>query len=311
MSRSLLTIAFICSLFFCNAQVKIGSGSSNSVNPSAVLELSNNLSDTPSKWKTFLPPQVDFTHPVFTSSLVWGVSGSPVMGAVVFNIGKVYTNGFSGPGLYWWMGNRWAPFSFEEDKLRRSLSTSIAAYDTAADNSWVMITETEYNNLVTVVNGAGKYAATDSFMNLPSVGGWNQLYTVGGNASVSLIPPSNYIIAWSIRTGTGPAFDILSEHSKIKVSASQLTGYTDYGPGLPDHILDHDRRYYFILKKPPNPTGALPSYTAVYAFHAKFLGNRPVTPARDYFTPGESATLNYSYESQSAVQFICTAAKQW
>jgi len=309
MSRLLLTVALTFSLFICSAQVKIGSGDPNTVNPSAVLELSNDLSKPPSHWKTFLPPQVDFTHLIFSSSAVWGVAGSPVTGAVVFNIGKIYHNGFSGQGLYCWMGNRWSPLCIEEDKLRRTLSTSAAAYDTAADNSWVMITEAEYNNLPSVINGASKYAATDSFMNLPSIIGWNQLYTVGGNASVSLIPPSSYIIAWSVRTGVN--FGSSSHHSKIKVSSSQLAGYTDYGLSMPDYVVNADTRYYFMLKKPGSPTGGLPSYTAVYAFHAKFLGGRPVTPARDYFTPGESATLNISYESQSAVQFICTPTKQW
>lgn len=312
MPKTLLTIAFTCSVFLCIAQVKIGSGESTSVNPSAVLELSNNLSTSPSNWKTFLPPQVNFADSVFTSSTVWGVSGSPVTGAVVFNIGNAYKNGFNGPGLYCWMGNRWSSLlgsGIEEDKLRRALSTSVLAYDTAVANSWVMVTETEYNNLLQVVNGAGKYAANDSFMSLPSQMAWNQLYTVGGNASVSQLPPSSYIIAWSVRTGD--YFNSTSQFCKIKVSSSQLTGYTDYGLSMPDYPVTADTRYYFIMKKPANPTGDLPSYTAVYTHHAKFLGGRFVTPGRDYFTPGNSPTLNNSNNSQSAVQFICTQAKQW
>ena len=207
------------------------------------------------------------------------------------------------------MGNRWSTINREQDNLRRSLSTSVDAYDNAVDNSWVMVTEAEYDNLLSVVNGADKYAANDSFMNLPSVFGWNQLYTVGGNASVSLIPPSSYVIAWSVRTGVN--FNSSSQNSKIKVSSSQLTDYTDYGPSLPDYPLIPDTRYYFILKKPLNKTGILPSYTAVYAFHAKFLGGRPVTPGRDYFTPNNSPTLNYNYQSQSASQLICTQTRQW
>jgi len=189
-------LAFVCIALFGTSQVKIGNGSSTIVDPAAVLELSNNLATSPSTWKTFLPPQVDFSHAVFTSAATWGVSGSPVAGAVVFNVGNVFNNGFSGPGLYWWIGNKWTTFnSGNEDKLRASLSTSVTAYDTAADNSWILVTETEYNSLLVKVGGAAKYAANDSFMNLSMYNGWNQLYTVGGNASVSQVPPSNYIIA--------------------------------------------------------------------------------------------------------------------
>jgi hypothetical protein len=310
MTRSLLTFAFACTVFISSAQVKIGNGVSNTVDPSAVLELSNDLASPPSTWKTFLPPQVDFTNPVFTSAGVWGVAGSPVTGAVVFNAGLAFNNGFSGPGLYFWNGHKWSGVSMGfEDKLRRSLTTSTLAYDTAIDNSWVMITEAEYNNLLITVGGAAKYAANDSFMNLSATNGWNQLYTVGGNASVSLIPPSSYIIAWSVRTGL--PFPSTSLNSKVKVSSSQLTGYTDYGLPMPGYDLTTDTRYYFILKKPSASTPAVPCYTAIFTFMAKFLGNRPVAPGRDYFAVGDSPTLTNSYTSQSSAQFICTQAKQW
>jgi hypothetical protein len=231
MKLSLLTIAFAFVVFFCSAQVKIGSGTTTTVHPSALLELSNNLSESPYKWKTFLPPQVDFTHVIFSSASVWGVSGSPILGAVVFNIGNAISNGFAGPGLYCWIGDRWSligyasPVITVEDKLRKALSASLTAYDTAVNNSWVMISAPEYQNILSVVQGASQYAAKDSFMNLPSEIAWNQLYTVGGNAAVPQIPPSNYIVAWSVRTGV--YFTSSSHHSKIKVSSSQLTGYTE------------------------------------------------------------------------------------
>ena len=309
MLKSLLTFAFVSALIFCNAQVKIGTGSTTQVDPSAVLELSNDLSAPPSNWKTFLPPNVDFSRAVFTSSAVWGVSGSPVSGALVFNTGNVFSNGFTGPGIYCWMGDKWSPLNHSEDKLRWALGTSMQAYDTAAENTWIMITEIEYNNLLAIISGAAKYAANDSFMNLPSEIAWNQIYTVGGNTSVSQIPPSSYIIAWSVRSGAN--FAGRSQFARVKVSASQLSGYTDYGPGLPDYPTSMNTRYYFLLKRPKNPTGAAPSYTAVYTHHAKFLGGRIATSGMDYFTPSNNETLNYQSNNQSAVQFICTQTKQW
>ena len=172
-----------------------------------------------------------------------------------------------------------------------------------------MITEAEYNNLLVTVSGAARYAANDSFMNLSATNGWNQLYTVGGNASVSLLPASSYIIALSVRTGL--PFPSTSLNSKVKLSPSQLSGYTDYGLPMPNYSLATDTRYYFLLKKPSSQTPAAPCYSAIYAANAKFLGNRPVSPGRDYFTPGDSPTLSNNYASQSSAQFICTPAKQW
>ena len=152
-----------------------------------------------------------------------------------------------------------------------ALSTSIAAYDAATVNSWVNITAAEYANLLTVVSGAAKYATPEIYMNTSSSGGWSPVYTIGGSDNVAKVPASSYIIAWSVRTGNGIASSL---GSKLKVSASRNSGYTDYGNPLPDiGNIAVNTRVYFVLKTPFMITPPTPSYTAFYNALDIFLGN--------------------------------------
>jgi len=232
----------------CSALVKIGSAGGN-VNFAAVLELSNNTNAAHNNWKSFIPPNVNFNNGAFTSNSSWGIAGTPSVGAVVYNTGESYSNGFSGPGLYCWHRNSWAPFSIlVTDKIRLSLSTGITAYDAAIVNSWVNVTAAEYNNLLTVINGAARYATPEIYMNTAANAGWSPNFTVGGSENAAKVPASSYIIGWSIRTGTGVS---TSSNSTLKFSSSQTAGYVDYGNPLPNvsNILTNTR-IYFILKTP-------------------------------------------------------------
>src|SRR5664279_4237211 len=92
MIKTLFTIIFVFAVGMCYAQVKIGYNS-GTVNEAAVLELSNNTAASPTTWKSFLPPNVDFTNGVFTTNYVWGIAGTPTPGAIVYNIGcLLYTS---------------------------------------------------------------------------------------------------------------------------------------------------------------------------------------------------------------------------
>ena len=284
------------------AQVKIGHSPAD-VNPGAVLELSNNLSGPANTWKSFIPPTVDFSNAAFTSHTVWGLAGSPVAGAIVYNSGDIFTKGFSGAGLYCWFRNAWTVFTMTPpDKIRASLSTSVAAYDAAAANSWVNVTATEYNNLITVVSGAAKYGASDGLMTTSTTNGWDVNYTAGGNTAYAKVPASNFIIAWSVRTGlTSTA----ATGSKLKVSTVQNAGYTDYGNPLPNiGSIAANTRVYFVLKAPAYPVPAAPSYTAVYNNTVYFLGNT-TTGGPESYAAGDMSALG---DSNAAAAVVVLAA---
>jgi hypothetical protein len=310
MLKTIFTNCFVLIVCLCSAQVKIGFNATT-VNPGAVLELSNNTSAAPSTWKSFFAAQVDFTNPVFTSSTVWGIAGSATTGAIVYNIGETYLNGFSGPGLYCWQRNVWAPFSIlVPDKIRQTLSTSASAYDAAAVNTWVNITATEYANLLTAVSGTARYGMSEPYMGTSSSGGWSPDYTIGGNNNGVKVPASNYIIAWSVRTGNGISSSL---SSKLKVSASQSTGYTDYGSPLPDiGNIEVNTRVFFALKLPFQLTPASPSYTAVYNALTFFLGNNTLsTSGPENYGSGDTPNLSLTFPSDSYSQVIATPLRQW
>ncbi len=78
-------------------------------------------------------------------------------------------------------------------------------------------------------------AATDRFTTLEADIELRLVYTAVSDTETLQAPFCSYSIAWSIRTGT--AYPSSSQHSKIKISPSQVTRYTDYAPSLPDDLL--------------------------------------------------------------------------
>jgi hypothetical protein len=196
------------------------------------------------------------------------------------------------------------------DMIRIVLSASVPAYDAAASNAWVNITGSEYDNLVTGLTGAGKYGSPEIYMNTPSTGGWSPDYSVGGSNNSAKVPASSYIVAWSVRTGNGVSSSL---NSKLKVSASQTTGYADYGSPLPDiGNIAVDTRVFFVLKTPSATTPASPSYTAVYNALTFFLGNTTYsTSGPEHYSSGDNSSLTVSFAADSYSQVISTATKQW
>ncbi len=310
MLKTLFSIAFAFTVCICCAQVRIGYNS-GAVNQAAVLELSNNAAAAPTTWQSFVPPKVDFTNAAFTSNYIWGIAGLPTAGAIVYNTGDGYTNGFSGTGMYCWQRNCWAPLSIlVTDRIKLSLSTSLAAYDAAVANTWVNVTAAEYANLLTVVNGSSKYATPEIYMNTSASNGWTTNYTIGGSNNAAKLPASSYIIAWSVRTGIAASNSL---GSKLKVSASQNTGYIDYGGALPTMgSIAANTRVYFVLKTPAAITPAAPSYTAVYNAVTHFLGNN-ATPGSgpEYYILGDGGNPATAINSDSYSQIISTQIRQW
>ena len=89
MIKSVLTIVLALLMTIAGAQVKIGYDAAN-INAAAILELGNDTAAAPATWKSFIPPQVDFTNAVFTSNTVWGIAGTATKGAMVYNKGDIY-----------------------------------------------------------------------------------------------------------------------------------------------------------------------------------------------------------------------------
>jgi hypothetical protein len=120
-------------------------------------------------------------------------------------------------------------------------------------------------------------------------------------------------VAWSVRTGPGPIIMSSSLGSKLKVSAFQTSGYTDYGNALPDiGSIAGNTRVYFVLKTPSVITPSSPGYIAIYNAQTFFLGNTGyASSGPEYYVLGDSSAPSISYASDSYAQVISTAIKQW
>lgn len=197
------------------------------------------------------------------------------------------------------------------DNVRPALSTSITAYDNAVENSWVSVTQAEYNNLLTTVSGSAKYGSSESYMLTTPNNQWTGGYMVGGNPNPAKVPPSNYIIAWSVKTGVSASSAL---NSKLKVSASQTSGYADYGSALPDiGTIPANTRVFFVLKKPLVVTPASPAFTAVYNVTSGFLGaTSGAGYGPEYFQGSDVSFFNSGSGAFDAYsQVICTGVRQW
>src|SRR5690606_36430769 len=98
-------------------------------------------------------------------------------GAMVYNIGEAWNNGFAGPGIYCWQRNSWAIIhATVRDNVRNALTTSVAAYDNAPANTWIKVTLLEYNRLLTFVQGATRSGAPEALMATIPTDAWATNY---------------------------------------------------------------------------------------------------------------------------------------
>ena len=90
------------------------------------------------------------------------------------------------------------------DAKAGALSTSLAAYNAAAANTWVPITQAEYNNLFSVISGT-KVGVSDRIMNtVPVIGGYtgvaNTLVHNSVNSENFNIPANSFLYAVQVKT---------------------------------------------------------------------------------------------------------------
>ena len=134
---------------------------------------------------------------------------------------------------------------------------------------------------------------------------------IGGGSSSILIPASSYIVAWSMRS----QFSTSPSNVKLKVSASQQTGYTQYGGVLPSDFVPDNTRVYYVLKRPSALTPSSPGYVTEYAGGSfNFLGAlSPGTPDYELLGTGDVSNLDGSFHFpvKLMAQVISTTQKQW
>ncbi len=200
------------------------------------------------------------------------------------------------------------------DAIRGSLSTSGPAYDLAATNEWVLITEAEYDYMTTFIPSSVKSGNTTT-IDVESTIGWSANYTVTMNDSGTLVPASSYIYAFKVRTGTpsgstGPATPAVG--SQLKGNASAITGpYANIGTTLPSTPIVSDTVYAYVMRQPNAVTTISDTYIALYNATYKFLGNGTLTSGSAKYGGGNLTNITSNYGVENNMQVLSTNSKAW
>lgn len=181
-------------------------------------------------------------------------------------------------------------------------SSSRDAYQNANDGDWVLITESEYNDLANYLSETTKSGANDSqlFSNA-SVTNYTGNRTVANNNGISM-PSGSYVFAFKYYSWIN---NVVS--SSIKLSQGDSGGlYEDLGNTLPEHNNEFN---HFVLKGSANPTQS-ESFIGMYA--SGTIGVKDDAPSSFKWRNGNVDTLDNTASGTVFLhQALSTTLKQW
>jgi hypothetical protein len=194
------------------------------------------------------------------------------------------------------------------DSIKTYMVASLTAYNNAPDNTWVKITKSEYDNLVTNLQSITKVGASDTQIDTRLVGAGGTNATQYNPASTYNIPSGQYVFgmileAWN-QTGSGS----VGYATVVTGSIDNYNNYfalSDNGSILVGSILPVQRNY-FVIKKPTFVTTQ-----TVYPFVTMSVSPNGVNTAAWLFGGGTWTSYPASSNVASKFQLLTTSVKQW
>ncbi len=193
------------------------------------------------------------------------------------------------------------------DDIEYWLTDSKAAYQAVNSGNWVGITEQEYEELATQLNGISKAGTTDL---LYSQGSNSELFETYDGFTVSndlsSIPENSYVFAFKYLA----LADDLGEN-KVKVSNGLVTGgYTDIGNTLPSH---NQGQQYFVLKGAQQSTTTSRGFLAIYSQNGVSYDSQGNAAGTHLFDEGDLVELSSTnvLDRVCIYQGLSTPIKQW
>lgn len=191
------------------------------------------------------------------------------------------------------------------DDIWSFLNSSRTNYENASNGDWVIITESEYNDLANYLNETTKSGTSDSDMfSSTSIAPASSPYTVANNNGLTL-PEGSYFIAFKYYS-----WDNNVVSNRVKLSTSGITGpYENIGTVLPEHDSEFNHFVYKGNNSAIGTTGHLAIYESVS------LGYRIISGNNGYwFANGDSNTLDTEASTSNATflyQGLSSTQKQW
>lgn len=179
---------------------------------------------------------------------------------------------------------------------------SRTAYENANNGDWVLISESEYNDLANYLAETTRSGATiDQIYNNSSVENYSGDRTIA-NDNDTTIPENSYLFAFKYYSWINNV-----SSSKVKLSLGDSGGlYEDVGTILPTH---NDEYNHFVLKGANMPTSS-EGFIGMYASGA--VGTKVITDSRYKWRNGDVDNLdNSTIGSVFLHQGLSTTLKQW
>lgn len=191
----------------------------------------------------------------------------------------------------------------DKDDIAFILSTSLNAYETAADGEWIQISAGEYSNLASRILGVDKTGQLDNnFDNSESIIIGGADFTVSNNNGLHM-PEASYLFSFRYYTNENN-----NQGCKVKLSeTSHQTNFETVGSNLPTHDFGYN---YFVLKGNNSATNDL-AYLGIY--ESNTIGYKLINPASVYFyESGDAEDLSNTNDARSYLyQGLSTTVKQW
>lgn len=200
--------------------------------------------------------------------------------------------------------------------LQSAGCASCNAYNAAAANQYVRITQAEYNAIKAQLSNVTLAGATDGQLSFNSGGTSGASETRAIAVSHTKAPASSYAVAFAAAISTysytpgGPTGYI---KLKYNTSSSPSTGYADYGYGNSgSYPIPSVNTYYYLIKRPSQTTySGGPSYMAYYITSPgmNVEGNDASAWAVQNNDANTLASIIYTF--RPCFQVITTTVKQW
>ncbi|SFC98314.1 cadherin repeat domain-containing protein [Algibacter pectinivorans] len=187
------------------------------------------------------------------------------------------------------------------DDIKSFLTASQANYLAAADGTWVIIEEAEYNALANKLNNVTKVATSDddyiayesSNLNAPTS-------FSGANNNGITMPASSYVFAFKMNNHA------VSTTNKVKQSSTSASdGFVDIGGLLPANEVGTN---CYVLKGSNTPTTDI-GYLGIYA--NKNISYKNVAERNVVTGPGDVNSFPNSANQVVLYQGLSTTQKQW
>ena len=206
------------------------------------------------------------------------------------------------------------------DAIAASLTTSLSAYTSAADGTWVSITSTEYSALQTNVASTSIGMTTASQLTLSSNANFSSLAFMGTNQPDSYcpaIPANSYLYAAVYRYGLAGQTGLQLYRN---TASNVYSNFTKVGGDLPTTVNGYN---YVVLKDTTSSPLVGASLAAIFTNTAsasnmfyKHPATAPATVNARYAITSGPITTSTNLTSTSAglnfaIQTLSTTSKQW